>query len=221
MGCSEAEMIFLGCLKISWTDPPVCVSAECPPGLKMLAILVLVSYKPVSYIRKTCSTHNVHCQEALRSKINLHQSMVNLTKKLERAEKLVSDVYGFLSTVRLEQFSQIWSMVLRRLYGLLELIVMSLLCMTWSCVLLWSVLMLWFWRRLGTSCCYLVNVGWWRAEQFVEPAGRNNFNVCRPGKEILTAKCSPEVYYDFLHLRANFCDSHLLFVKGDYQDLCA
>ena len=25
-------MIFLGCLKISWTDPPVCVSAECPPG---------------------------------------------------------------------------------------------------------------------------------------------------------------------------------------------
>ena len=31
LGCSEAEMIFLGCLKISWTDPPVCVSAECPP----------------------------------------------------------------------------------------------------------------------------------------------------------------------------------------------
>ena len=24
-------MIFLGCLKISWTDPPVCVCAECPP----------------------------------------------------------------------------------------------------------------------------------------------------------------------------------------------
>ena len=33
MGCSEAEMIFLGCLKISWTDPPVCLSAECPPGV--------------------------------------------------------------------------------------------------------------------------------------------------------------------------------------------
>ena len=32
LGCSEAAMIFLGCLKISWTDPPVCVSAECPPG---------------------------------------------------------------------------------------------------------------------------------------------------------------------------------------------
>ena len=31
-GCSEAEVIFLGCLKISWTDPPVCVCAECPPG---------------------------------------------------------------------------------------------------------------------------------------------------------------------------------------------
>ena len=32
MGCSEAEMIFLGCLKISRTDPTICVSAEFPPG---------------------------------------------------------------------------------------------------------------------------------------------------------------------------------------------
>ena len=24
-------MIFLGCLRISWTDPPVCICAECPP----------------------------------------------------------------------------------------------------------------------------------------------------------------------------------------------
>ena len=32
MGCSEAEVIFSGCLKISWTDPPVCVCDECPPG---------------------------------------------------------------------------------------------------------------------------------------------------------------------------------------------
>ena len=31
MGCIEAEVIFLGCLKISWTDPLVCVCAECPP----------------------------------------------------------------------------------------------------------------------------------------------------------------------------------------------
>ena len=29
--CNEAEMIFLGCLKISWTDPPICICAECPP----------------------------------------------------------------------------------------------------------------------------------------------------------------------------------------------
>ena len=28
-------MIFLGCLKISWTDPPVCVCAECPPWGRM------------------------------------------------------------------------------------------------------------------------------------------------------------------------------------------
>ena len=31
LGCSEAEVIFLGCLKVSWTDM-VCVSDECPPG---------------------------------------------------------------------------------------------------------------------------------------------------------------------------------------------
>ena len=34
LGYSEAEVIFLGCLKISWTDPPVSVCAECPPGCK-------------------------------------------------------------------------------------------------------------------------------------------------------------------------------------------
>ena len=40
MSCSEAEMIFLGCLKISWTDPPVCVSAECPPWAKNVSPVV-------------------------------------------------------------------------------------------------------------------------------------------------------------------------------------
>ena len=29
LGCSEAEVLFLGCLKFCWTDPPPC--AECPP----------------------------------------------------------------------------------------------------------------------------------------------------------------------------------------------
>ena len=32
LGCNEAEVIFLGCLKISWTDLPVCICVECPPG---------------------------------------------------------------------------------------------------------------------------------------------------------------------------------------------
>ena len=37
-------MIFLGCLKISWTDSPVCVCAECPPGPRPLIISDFVSF---------------------------------------------------------------------------------------------------------------------------------------------------------------------------------
>lgn len=52
-------------------------------------------------------------------------------------------------------------------------------------------------------------------------AGRRIFNACRPVKEILATKCSPEVHYDFLHLKVQFCDTHLLHVKENYKDLCA
>ena len=53
LGCDEAEVIFLGCLRISWTDPPVCICAECPPlgsfHYKILLNIVKISYNQKSF----------------------------------------------------------------------------------------------------------------------------------------------------------------------------
>ena len=41
LACNEAAVIFLGYLKISWTDPTVCLCLECPHlGQCVLSILV-------------------------------------------------------------------------------------------------------------------------------------------------------------------------------------
>ena len=42
LGCNEGEVIFLGCVKISWTDPPVCVCAECPPWVAEIVLFEFV-----------------------------------------------------------------------------------------------------------------------------------------------------------------------------------
>ena len=54
LGCNEAEVIFLGCLKISWTDPPpVCRCAECPPWAQISRKFLRFANSIVFALRKS------------------------------------------------------------------------------------------------------------------------------------------------------------------------
>ena len=63
LGCKEAELIFLVCLKISSTDP-VCVCAECPLGNEV-SFSAMFPYSAVeqvlflSTVSKNCSCHTL------------------------------------------------------------------------------------------------------------------------------------------------------------------
>ena len=62
-------MIFLGCLKISWTDPPVCVCAECPPwGQNVLGLDKLresIGAHKWSHDSKQLFSFNLECHRNL------------------------------------------------------------------------------------------------------------------------------------------------------------
>ena len=42
LGCNEAEVIFLGCLKISWTDPPYVLVLSVPRGYTSKELILTI-----------------------------------------------------------------------------------------------------------------------------------------------------------------------------------
>ena len=79
LGCNEAEVIVLCCLKISWNDPSVCICIDCLPWVNM----------PVSTgfpLSAVCKNHARKALNATRSSTLSHPDMSPSTNCFSMAD---------------------------------------------------------------------------------------------------------------------------------------
>ena len=102
-------MIFLGCLKISWTDPPVCVCAKCPPWERiykmsqkdLLSFDCVYVHKPLKRFSKSSSysiAERLNCSY-LRMLDEVLRRCFYVTEKIDKGQVGNSGGYSHCKTM--------------------------------------------------------------------------------------------------------------------------